>query len=76
MVRVGERSVSVRTTSHDKGRFTVTLGGMPNGRKLKSFVKFKFIFFVLFFSFLFLLKFSLMMTAERHVGISINIIFE
>ena len=41
MARVGERSVSVRTTGHDKGRFTVTLGGMPNSRKLKSFVVFK-----------------------------------
>ena len=39
--RVGERSVSIRTTGHDKGRFTVILAAMADGRKLKPFVVFK-----------------------------------
>ena len=39
--RAGERSISVRTTGHDKGRFTVILAAMADGRKLKPFVVFK-----------------------------------
>ncbi len=39
--RVGERSISIRTTGHDKGRFTVVLAAMADGRKLKPFVVFK-----------------------------------
>ena len=37
----GERSVPIRTTGHDKGRFTVVLSAMADGRKLKPFVVFK-----------------------------------
>ena len=39
--RVAERSVSVRTTGHDKSRFTVILAAMTDGRKLKPFIVFK-----------------------------------
>ena len=39
--RIGERSVSIRTTGHDKGRFTVILAAMADGRKLKPFIVFK-----------------------------------
>ena len=39
--RVGDRTVSIRTTGHDKGRFTVLLAAMADGRKLKPFVVFK-----------------------------------
>ncbi len=39
--RVGERSISIRTTGHDKGRFTVVLAAMADWRKLKPFVVFK-----------------------------------
>ncbi len=39
--RVSEHTVSVRTTGHDKGRFTVVLGAMADGRKLTPFVVFK-----------------------------------
>ena len=39
--RIGERSVSIRTTGHDKGRFTVILAPMADGRKLKPFIVFK-----------------------------------
>ena len=39
--RVGERSVPIRTTGHDKGRFTVILAAMASGTKLKPFVVFK-----------------------------------
>ena len=35
--RVDSRSVSIRTTCHDKGRFTVILAAMADGRKLKAF---------------------------------------
>ena len=38
---VGERSVPIRTTGHDKGWFTVILSAMVNGKKLKPFVVFK-----------------------------------
>ena len=38
---VGERSVAIRTTGHDKGHFTVNLGAMAGGRKLTLFVVFK-----------------------------------
>ena len=33
--------MSVRTTGHDKGRFTLILAAKADGRKLKSFVVFK-----------------------------------
>ncbi len=38
---VGERSTPIRTTGHDKARFTVILAAMADGRKLKPFVVFK-----------------------------------
>ena len=38
---VGDHTVSVRTTGHDKGRFTVLLAAMADSRKLKPFVVFK-----------------------------------
>ena len=41
VTRAGERTVSIHTTGHDKGRFTVTLAAMADGRKLKRFVVFK-----------------------------------
>ena len=41
MARVGEHSVSVRTTGHDKDCFTVILAAMADGRKLKRFIVFK-----------------------------------
>ena len=41
VARVGQRSVSIRTTGHDKGRFTVILAAKANGRKLKPFEVFK-----------------------------------
>ena len=37
----GEWSVPLRTTGHEKGRFTVVLSAMANGRKLKPYVVFK-----------------------------------
>ena len=36
--RVGTRSVPLRTTGHEKSRFTVVLGAMADGWKLKPFV--------------------------------------
>ena len=39
--RVGVRSVPVRSTGHEKARFTVALAAMADGRKLKPFVVFK-----------------------------------
>ena len=39
--RVGDGTVSVRTTGHDKGCFTVLLAATADGRKLKPFVVFK-----------------------------------
>ena len=41
IARSGERSVPVRTTGHDKNRFTVVLSAMADGRKLKPYVVFK-----------------------------------
>lgn len=41
VARTGGRSVPIRTTGHDKGRFTVVLAAMADGRKLKPFVVFK-----------------------------------
>ena len=41
VMRAGERTVSIRTTGHDKGRFTIILAAMADGRKLKPFVVFK-----------------------------------
>ena len=41
VTRTGERSVSIRTTGHDKGRFTVILTAKADGTKLKPFVVFK-----------------------------------
>ena len=37
----GERSVPIRSTGHDKNRFTVCLSAMTDGRKLKPFIVFK-----------------------------------
>lgn len=37
----GERSVPIRTTGHDKNRFTVCLSAMADGKKLKPYVVFK-----------------------------------
>ena len=39
--RAGERTITIRTTGHDKGRFTVVLSAMADGRKLKPYVVFK-----------------------------------
>lgn len=39
--RAGERTITVRTTGHDKGRFTVVISAMADGRKLKPYVVFK-----------------------------------
>ena len=39
--RVGEQSVSIHITGHDKGRFNIILAAMADGRKLKPFVVFK-----------------------------------
>ena len=41
VVRVGERSIPIRTTGHNKERFTVILTALADGRKLKHFVVFK-----------------------------------
>ena len=41
VARTGERSIPVRTTGHDKNRFTVCLAAMADGRKLKPYVVFK-----------------------------------
>ena len=41
VTRTGARSIPIRTTSHDKGRFTIVLAAMADGRKLKPFVVFK-----------------------------------
>ena len=43
VTRTGARSRSIpnRNTGHDKGRFTVVLAAMADGRKLKPFVVFK-----------------------------------
>ena len=38
---VGARSVPLRTTGHEKSRFTVVLAAMADGRKLKPFVVLK-----------------------------------
>ena len=37
----GEKTISIRTRGHDKGRFTVILAAMADGRKLKPYVVFK-----------------------------------
>lgn len=39
--RVGECSVSVSITGHNKLRFTVTIAAMADGRKLKPYMVFK-----------------------------------
>ena len=39
--QVGEQTVSVRSTGHDKARFTVVLAAMADGRKIKPYVVFK-----------------------------------
>ena len=39
--RAGERTITIRTTGHDKGRFTVVLSAMADGRKLKPYIVFK-----------------------------------
>lgn len=41
VTRVGDRTVSIRSTGHDKGRFTVVLAAMADGRPLKPYVVFK-----------------------------------
>ena len=41
VMRAGERTVSICTTGHDKGRFTMTLAAMADGRKRKPFVLLK-----------------------------------
>ena len=41
VARVGERSVSVRATGHDKSHFTDIPAAMADGRKLKPFIVFK-----------------------------------
>ena len=41
IARRGERSVPLRTTGHVKGRFTIVLSAMADGRKLKPYVVFK-----------------------------------
>ena len=41
VTHTGERSVPVRTTGHEKARFTVCLSAMADGRKLKPYVVFK-----------------------------------
>ena len=39
--RAGERTISIHTTAHDKGHFTVVLAAMADGRKLKPYIVFK-----------------------------------
>ena len=41
ITRRGQRSVPLRTTGHEKARFTVVLSAMADGRKLKPYVVFK-----------------------------------
>ena len=41
IARRGERSIPLRTTGHEKSRFTVILSAMADGRKLKPYVVFK-----------------------------------
>ena len=41
VTHMGDRSVPVRSTGHDKGRFTVVLAAMADGRKLNPFIVFK-----------------------------------
>ena len=41
VARTGDHTISVRTTGHDKGRFTAILAAKADGTKLKPFVVFK-----------------------------------
>jgi hypothetical protein len=41
VAEVGQRSIPIRTTGHDKGRFTVILTALADGKKLKPFIVFK-----------------------------------
>ena len=41
ITRAGQKSVPIRTTGHDKARFTVVLAAMADGSKLKPYVVFK-----------------------------------
>ena len=41
ITRSGVRSVPIRSTGHEKGRFTVSLAAMVDVQKLKPFVVFK-----------------------------------
>ena len=41
VTHTGDRSVPIRTTGHDKGRFKVVLAAMADGRKLHPYVVFK-----------------------------------
>ena len=38
VTHTGEQSVPIRTTGHDKGRYTVVLAAMADGRKLKPYM--------------------------------------
>ena len=40
VTHAGDRSVPIRTTGHEKGRFTVVLAAMANARKLHPYVVF------------------------------------
>ena len=39
--QVGAKSVPLKTTGHDKNRFTVALSAFANGRKLPPYIIFK-----------------------------------
>ena len=41
VARTGDRTIFVKITGHDKGRFTVILAAKADGTKLKPFVVFK-----------------------------------
>lgn len=41
ITHTGDRSVQIRSTGHEKGRFTVVLSAMADGRKLKPYVVLK-----------------------------------
>ena len=41
ITRAGQKPVPIRTTGHDKGRFTVILAALADRSKLKPYVVFK-----------------------------------
>lgn len=41
VTNTGDRTVTICTTGHDKGRFTIVLTAMADGRKLNPYVVFK-----------------------------------